>query len=385
MNVLCVNHTGSISGGERSLLDLLSGLREDVNVRLACPPTGPLAAAARRLGVPVDEIPGTDGSLRLHPRETPIAVGRMSVAAVRTAGYAKRMRADVIHANSIRAGLLTVPAARMASTPAVVHLRDRLPRSTVADASLRLIAGGAQIVVANSRYTAEGMRAVSGRARLRVVYNPVDLTRFDRSQTHRSSTRARLGLPDDAFVLAVIGQITPWKGQCEAVLMLARLREMRHDAHLLIVGEAKFVSAATRYDNRAYHAELRRTIDAEQLEDRVHLLGERADVPAIMGSLDALLVPSWEEPFGRVVIEAMALGVPVVATSVGGPAEIITDDVDGILLAPRDPDRWAHAIARLADSPELTSRLGEAAHRRSRDFALPEHVSAIRRVYQETV
>ena len=145
MNVLCVNHTGSISGGERSLLDLLSGLREDVNVRLACPPTGPLAAAARRLGVPVDEIPGTDGSLRLHPRETPIAVGRMSVAAVRTAGYAKRMRADVIHANSIRAGLLTVPAARMASTPAVVHLRDRLPRSTVADASLRLIAGGAQI------------------------------------------------------------------------------------------------------------------------------------------------------------------------------------------------------------------------------------------------
>ena len=383
MNVLCVNHTGAMSGAERSLLDLLAGLVECVNVRLACPPTGPLAGAARKLGVPVDEISGVDGSLRLHPRETPLAVGRLSVAAARTARHARLMGADVIHANSIRAGLLTVPAARMTAIPAVVHLRDRLPRSTVADSSLRFIAGGAQVVVANSRYTAEGMRVVTERGRLRVVYNPVDLTHFDRLEVDRIASRAHLRLTDGAFVLAVIGQITPWKGQHEAVRILARLCRMGRDVHLLIVGEPKFVSAATRYDNRAYYAELERIIRDQRVEDRVHILGERADVREIMGSLDALLVPSWEEPFGRVVVEAMALGVPVVATSVGGPAEIIRNNVDGILLAPRDPAHWATAVARLVESPDLRVTLGAAAARRAQDFALPRHVSAMREIYEE--
>ena len=149
MNVLCVNHTGAVSGAERSLLDLLTGLRGEVNVRLACPRTGPLADATLSLGVQIDEIPGTDGSLKLHVLETPRAVGRLAVAAALTARHAQRMRADVIHANSIRSGLLVVPAARITNTAAVVHVRDRLPRSTVADASLRLIAAGADVVATN--------------------------------------------------------------------------------------------------------------------------------------------------------------------------------------------------------------------------------------------
>ena len=134
---------------------------------------------------------------------------------------------------------------------------------------------------------------------------------------------------------------------------------------------------------RSYYAELQRIIRAEGVEDYVHLLGERADVPEIMGSLDALLVPSWEEPFGRVVIEAMALGLVVVATNVGGPAEIIRDDFDGILLSPRDPGLWASAIARLVGSADLRASLGGAATQRAKDFALPRHVSAMREIYEE--
>ena len=224
---------------------------------------------------------------------------------------------------------------------------------------------------------------MTARGRPRVVYNPVDLTRFDRSRIDRSAMRVRLGLPDDAFVLGVVGQITPWKGQQEAVQVLARLRSMNRDARLLIVGEPKFVSAATRYDNRAYYAELERTIAAEGLSDRVRLLGERSDVPDLMGALDVMLVPSWEEPFGRVVIEAMALRLVVVATNVGGPSEIIHDGIDGIVLAPRETERWAETIADLIDSPQWRVRLGDAAAHRAADFALPRHVAAMRELYQE--
>jgi glycosyltransferase involved in cell wall biosynthesis len=197
--------------------------------------------------------------------------------------------------------------------------------------------------------------------------------------------RAELGLSSEAFAVAVIGQITPWKGQYEAIQALAHLRHMNQDAQLLIVGEPKFVSVATRYDNRSYYADMQQLIAAEQLEACVHLLGERSDIPAIMGALDAVLVPSWEEPFGRVVIEAMALGLPVVAANVGGPAEIIRDGIDGLLVPPRDPQLWADAVWQLADSPELRARLGDAAALRARDFALPQHVAAMRQIYEETV
>jgi L-malate glycosyltransferase len=385
VKVLCVNHTGTVSGAERSLLDLLGGLPDHIEARLACPRDGPLAAAARSAGIGVVDIPGTDASLKLHPRRTPLAIGALSAAALRTALHARRMGAEVIHANSIRAGLLTVPAARLIGVPAVVHVRDRLPRSTVADASLRAIARGAAIVVANSRYTADGLRAVTTRGQLRVVYNPVDLSRFTSPNLDRAAMRARLGLPVDAVVVAVIGQITPWKGQDDAVRAISLLRRRGSDANLLVVGEPKFISSATRYDNLRYYAELKQLIASESVADRVQLLGERSDIPAIMAALDALLVPSWEEPFGRVVIEAMAAGVPVLATTVGGPAEIIRDGIDGVLLEPRDPARWADAIARLAVSPGLRARLSDAAAERAKDFALPTHVAAMCDVYERAI
>lgn len=384
MNVLCVNHAGEVSGAERSLLDLMSGLRDDLNVRLACP-SGPLAGAARERGIPVDPILGTAGSLRLHVVHTPVAVARMTAAAMGVHRHARQMRADIVHANSIRAGLFSVPAARLSRVSSVVHVRDRLPRSRVADGSLKLIADGADVVAANSRYTADGIRLVSASGKVRVVYNPVDLARFDPSSVDRAAARDRLGVPQSAFVTAVIGQITPWKGQLDAVRMLSLVRLRHRDVHLLIVGEPKFVSAATRYDNRGYYAELRRVIEAERVIDRVHLLGERDNVPEIMGSLDALLVPSWEEPFGRVVVEAMAMGLPVLATTIGGPAEIIHDDVDGILLRPRRPELWADALVRVIGSEDVRTSLGDGARRRACDFALESHVRAMREVYEDAV
>ncbi len=385
MRILCVNHIGAVSGAERSLLDLMAALHAIDDVRLSCPRSGPLAAAAAAASIPVMTIPKTEGSLKLHARETPRALLGMSAAAALVARHARRMGAEVIHANSVRAGLFAVAAARATGIPAVVHVRDRLPRSAIADLSLRWVAAGARTIVANSRYTADGVRAVTARGRLRVVHNAVDLRRFDPWRVDRAAARERLGLTARSFVLGVVGQITPWKGQREALLTLARLRDDGRPAQLLIAGEPKFVAAATRYDNRSYHAELQRIIADHGLADVVSLLGERDDVPAVMSALDALLVPSWEEPFGRVVVEGMALRLPVIATRVGGPAEIITDGVDGLLLDPRDVPRWAAVIGELMDSPSRRAQLGEAARARAAAFALPGHVAEMRTVYEEAV
>jgi glycosyltransferase involved in cell wall biosynthesis len=106
-----------------------------------------------------------------------------------------------------------------------------------------------------------------------------------------------------------------------------------------------------RYDHVAYVSELRSLVQALGVAQRVSFLGERTDVLRLVGDMDLILVPSWEEPFGRVIIEAMAAGTPVVATDVGGPVEIIRSGYDGLLLPPRAIEVWArHLESLLADS-----------------------------------
>jgi glycosyltransferase involved in cell wall biosynthesis len=385
VKVLYVNHTAHVSGGERSLLGLLGGLPDSVQARLAAP-AGPLQVAAERLGVPVTPIAGTAGSLRLHPLHTPRAIAEIAWAALQARRAARGWGAEIVHANSIRAGLalgLASPSRRAT----VVHVRDCLPPGAVSSATLRLLAATATTIIANSSYTARSVSAVAPSARVEVVANAVDLARFDRARMDRATARAGLGLVDAGrLLLGVVAQLSPWKGQDTAIEALALLREEGIDADLLLIGSAKFVARSTRYDNEAYVRQLHELAEATGLADRVSFLGEREDVPELIRALDLLLLPSWEEPFGRAIIEAMALEVPVIATSVGGPAEILTDGREGLLRSPRDPRAWADAIAELAGDPERRARMADAGRERvEQGFTIDHHVAAVLAVYERAL
>jgi glycosyltransferase involved in cell wall biosynthesis len=380
MRVLILNHTAHVSGGERSLLDLLRGLPKTVEPVLGAP-DGTLAELARASGVRVTPITGTDASLKLSPRTTLVGSLQLGRAAIEAAALARRSSADILHANSIRAGLSAVAAGALSRRPVVAHLRDTLPPGRVSNLTLAAIARGARVVVANSAHTAAAFTAITGRADVEVAYNAIDLDRFDPARYDRAAERARLGLPADALVLIVVAQITPWKGQDEAVRIVHALQEAHPELRLLIVGEAKFVSKSTRYDNLAYLDGIQRRIREAGLEGRVAFLGEREDVPQLLAASDVLLVPSWEEPFGRVVIEGMAMRLPVVATSVGGPAELIADWENGVLAPPRDIEAWARALRALAEDAGLRERLGAAAAERARAFGVHAHGARMAEIY----
>ena len=383
MRVLYVSHTAVVSGGERSLLELLGALPADVQPLLATPP-GPLQELARQRGVATTPIQGTAGSLRMHPLHTPRALAEMALAARQVRRAARRHGADVVHANSIRAGVV-LALARLRSTPTIVHVRDVLPRGAVSAATLRVIAATATLVLANSRYTAASVRARAPRARLRVLYNAVDVERFDPGRIDRARARARLG-ENGALLLGVVAQLSPWKGQETAIEALALLRERGLDARLLLVGSAKFVARSTRFDNEGYVQGLRALAARAGVEDRVRWLGEREDVPEIVRALDALLLPSWEEPFGRTLIEAMALEVPVIATSVGGPSELIEEGREGYLVQPREPRRWADAIERIARSRDGGAEMGRAGARKVHEsFTIAHHLCATLEAYEDAI
>jgi len=384
MRVLYVNHTAEVSGAERSLLSLLASLPDTVE-SLVATPRGRLDTEVRRLGLATTPIPGTAGSLRLHPLHTPRALVEMAAAAVSVRLAARRHRTDLIHANSIRAGIVLGLA--RPSSASIVHVRDCLPPGVLTTATQRLIAATATTVVANSRYTAESVRRVAPNARLEVVHNPVDLERWDPDRIDRIRARGSLGVAGErAILMGVVAQLSPWKGQDTAIEALKILREEGIDVHLLLIGSAKFVARSTRYDNEGYVAHLRTLVAGAGLEDYVSWMGERGDVPELVRALDVLLLPSWEEPFGRALIEAMAMGVPVVATNVGGPPEIVEDGREGYLVAPRQPEDWAQAIRRIADEPQHAQEMGCAGQRRvQKEFSVEHHVAAMIDVYERAL
>jgi glycosyltransferase involved in cell wall biosynthesis len=222
--------------------------------------------------------------------------------------------------------------------------------------------------------------------KLRVVHNPVDTERFRPGFLAARDARSRLGLPEGVPVLGVVAQITPWKGQYEAVATAAQLREQHRDVRLVLVGSPKFTSDATRFDNPDYARRLEHSIDELDLRENVLLLGERTDVPEIMSALDILLVPSWYEPFGRTMIEAMAMGLPVIATSVGGPREVIRDGESGFLLPPKTPARWARQAAELLADADRRARIGAAARERVlAEFSTRAYVERVLSGYREAL
>ncbi len=386
MHVLYVSHTAHVSGGERSLIELLGALDGGVQATVAAP-EGELAATLRTIGVPVRAIPGTAGSLRPHPLHTPRTVAELAYAAWSVRRIARCERVDLVHANSIRAGIVAVAAARLGAPPAVVHVRDVLPDGPLTRLTQTTIARGASAIIGNSAHTLERFAAPRTNAVLAVAHSPVDVNRL-RAAAEMDQRRARtaFGIPADAApILGVVAQLTPWKAQDDAIRIVAGLRDAQPGVRLLLAGSAKFVSSSTRHDNHAFVERIRALVDDLDLGDQVLFLGERSDVPELLRALDMLLVPSWEEPFGRSVVEGLAVGVPVAATSIGGPREVLRDGVDGVLLPPRRPHEWVAALSPLVGDRQRLTEMGRQGLARASAFDSRAHAKRVLSIYQEVL
>ena len=382
MRTLIVSHTAALGGAEHSLLRFLDALPAGYATAVACP-DGPLAGALSARGVPRLALRGTTGSLRLHPVHTPQALAEIAEMAMQVRRHAGRLGVQMIHANSVRAGLVAVGARALGGPPVAVHVRDVLPPGRVSDGTRAQLRRGARTIVAISQHVARAFAGDPCGPGVHVVMELVDPRRFAPAPQDRA--RAALGLPAGAPVLAVLAQITPWKRQDLAIRVLADIRRTRPDAILLVVGEVLFDGPATRMDNRAYERGLHALAAQLGVADAVRFAGRSDDVPSVLAAIDVLLVPSREEPFGLCVIEGMAMERAVVATSVGGPAEVIADGIDGRLVDPLDTAGWSSAAAALLDDAPRRAAMGAAARRRVLESFTPaRYAAAMARAYDAT-
>jgi glycosyltransferase involved in cell wall biosynthesis len=197
----------------------------------------------------------------------------------------------------------------------------------------------------------EGIRA----HRVEVVYNGIETRAFPPRRVHRDQVRAELGCRPDEFVVIQVARLDYLKDHQTALRTLDRLVESVPAARLLLVGDGP--------ERTAIEAE----INCHQLWSNVSLLGTRHDVPRLLAAADVLLLTSISEGIPLTLLEAMAAGLPVVATRVGGVAEVVVDGETGLLAASGDDAALAAALRQLAQEPGLRQRLGACGCQRVRD------------------
>lgn len=384
MKILYYNHTGQVSGAERVLLMILAKLDRTIFQAELLSPRGELPNAATALGVTHSEIDNLSARFTRRPDHLFRYLKSFTGLMRQVRSRVKSSQPDLIHANSVRAGLLMTISTAGLKVPVLWHVHDMLPHHPLSTA-IRLVVFCSRrtrvLSISNAvreRFCGDLLRGKERAANL--ILNAVDLERFRPDMAARDSIREELGLTQGDSVVGIVGQITPRKNQQGVLEAFGLVVKQLPLATLLIVGAPLF------NDDDEYQKGLERTIDDHFLVDRVKFLGARNDVPAITNALDVSIVNSRIEPFGLVVAEAMACGVPVLATAVDGISEIVTHGEDGWLVPSQDKAALASAIVDLIKSSDLRSQLAarglETVRRR---FNSQRYMSEMQECYLDTL
>jgi sugar transferase (PEP-CTERM/EpsH1 system associated) len=285
----------------------------------------------------------------------------------------KRERPHILQTHSWGTLCEGLIAARMAGVPVVVHLEHGTLQTK--NYQLRVQRWAWQrtdrLLAVCSQLGDRMARTVSvPRGSIHVIRNGVDVKRFEGH--HRNVARLRLGLPSDALVIGTAGRLAEVKDHESLLKALAILSTGGLPAFCLIAGEGPLKST------------LESRIKALGLAERVRLLGHRADIEAVLAALDMFVLSSRSEGLPMAILEAMASGLPVISTRVGGVEEVMEDGRTGLLVEPGSAEQLARAIGRLARDRDCRARMGAAGRARARrDLSLEAMVANYERLYWE--
>jgi glycosyltransferase involved in cell wall biosynthesis len=315
-------------------------------------------ADARRRGCRVVDIPA------LGREVAPLADLAALAELVR---LIRRERPAIVHTHTSKAGFIGRLAAVIARAPAVIHQPHGhifygyySPRRTAVFTALERQAARwtDRIITLTDRGAQEHLARGIGRAEQYVaVPSGVPTAELRAAAPPRGEARARLGLDPDAFIVVGLGRLVPIKGFDLLARALPALVAQIPSARVLLVGDG------------AERAHLGAIAASMGVAERLRMTGETTDVASYLAAADVVAVPSRNEGMGRVIVEAMALGLPVVATTVGGIPDVVTDGECGRLVEPEDTDALAAALIELGRDPALRRKLGEAAVRRAEAFS----------------
>ncbi len=364
-------------GAGWSMYYLLKHLdRERIEPLVVLPAAGIFADRYADLGIEVvvpDRFPENSGKQRFSSdnsvtRALSLAANTLDVVCLipRLAMLFRRRGIEAVYCNNLTMHAVGAPAAQLGNASCVLHARN-LPSGPLRRVFCRTLARlpAVRRVIANSSATAETYAGLPDTGLpdgcVSVIHNGVDLTEYEGAGIANGSLRQELGIAPDKIVVGYTGRVEPRKGIDVLIEAASTVLKQRPEAVFVVVGDAPASAPA------GYRAQCEARARNLGIADRFIFAGFRKDVRPALADFDIHCMPSYWEPFGRSIIEAMAMALPVVACRSGGVPEIVTHNIDGLLVEPGDSDELADALGRLADDEALRRRLGHAAQARVRD------------------
>lgn len=368
--------TRLIIGGAQENTMLTASLldKRDWAASVICgPQTGPEGSL-------IEEVQTRGVPLTIEPalvRE--ISPFKDAVAFVRLVQFMRRGKFTIVHTHSSKAGILGRWAAKLAGVPVIVHTvhgwghHDRqrpLVRQIYIWLEKLTLPITDQLVVVSPRDADKGLRDSIGTAQTYVVIRSgIELDRFGNPQRPRRQVRAELGLPVDAPVVGTVTRLSPQKAPFDFVQAAGLIAQKRPETWFVMVGDGPL---------RPQVEALARQLD---IADRLILTGLRRDVPELMNTFDIFTLASLWEGLPRVLPQAMATGLPIVATAIDGNAEAISDGINGLLAPPGKPVALAQQVLNLLENPHLAAKLAHAGKQRVVEFGAEKMVSDIAAMY----
>jgi L-malate glycosyltransferase len=364
LNILQVCSAREIGGGERHLVDLIRSLAERGHtVYVALIPDSPLISELSFL--PTHQV--LEARLR-----NPLDLS----SAMKLARFAREHSVDIIHSHVARDYPLTALAsARAGNVPYVLTRHVLFPLKSVH----RLILSRTSRIIAVSRAVAAALhrQGIFDPNKIVTIPNGINIERFAEKARYRTRPEY-LDKDVTKLIVGMVGHLAPIKGQEDFIRAAAIVAAERNDVDFVIAGEDKSHTGEHRSAIESLIAELK-------LNERIQLLGWLDDVRELLGSLDLFVSPSRAEPFGLVIVEAMASGVPVVATISEGASEIIEDGVTGRLVPIKHPEALAKAIKELLANPSERKHFSVNGLNRVEQYSLERMVDATEQLYLDVL
>ena len=294
---------------------------------------------------------------------------------VRLAWHLRRRRIDILHTHSWGTLVEGIIAAKLAGTPSIIHgehgtLEER-PRNIRVQ---HWLWPKASEIVAVAASLADQMSRVIGypRDRIRVIPNGVDTKLFCPMHEMQDDCRRQFGLPPSGFLIGMVARLDPIKNHLGMLRALVQLNEKGIEANLAIAGDGLL------------RKELQQAVVDLHVSNQVYFLGDVGRTERLYNALDAFVINSHSEGMSNTILEAMACGIPVVATSVGENPGLVSDGMSGYLIPADDSDALASKLALLAQDPSLRSDMGRAGRLRIEgDFSIERMIREYEDLYRQ--
>lgn len=358
-----------MGGAETSLYYLVKNLdRKRYNPIVICPQPGSLVDNLRKENVPtiIIKLPSWRKFKSILSRYSSLR---------KLIDIARLNHIQLIHANTIWINHYAQKVGKRLGIPVICHLRDIISKGQVRKYNLHKVDF---IIPISDAVSKPLLESNIDRSRIRRVYNGVDIARFSQGKKVIST---------EGYLIGIVGQLNPrshWKGQREFIRSAAEVCKQRDDVYFAVVGGDD--TPPDHPEHGSYIRELEELSVELGIREKVIFTGQRDDMPDVMASLDILVSASYAEPFGRVIIEAMASGKPVIATSAGGVPEIVQDGITGILVPPKDCKSLANAMLKLLQDKELMKKMGNEGKKRAHElFNIEKNISEIQLIYEAVV